>query len=128
LNNGTHFKVVNALLPQLDFGDNHIGPVWEVVVAGETTHPFSTWTVQGASWDVGLLDNPWFSPIPASLLSTASGACTPVSCFAQGAVAETGCDESVSGRPQTKGKPLQHLWNVLGQSVLHQKDAVNPPD
>ena len=128
LNNGTHFKVLNAPMPLLDFGGNYLGPVAEAVVEGETTHPFSTWTVQGASWDVGLLDNPWFSPIPASLSSNASGACTPVSCFAQGAVAETGCDETVSGRPQTKGKPLQQLWNVLGQSVLHRRDAINPTD
>jgi len=128
LNNGTHFKVLNAPLPQLDFGGNHIGPVAESVVAGETTHPFSTWAVQGASWYTGLLDNPWFSPIPASLFSNASGACTPVSCFAQGVVAASGCEDAVSGKPQTKGKPLQRLWNVLGQSVPHEEDALNPRD
>jgi hypothetical protein len=128
MNNGTHFKVLNAPLPQLDFGGNHIGPVAEAVVAGETTHPFSTWAVQGASWYTGLLDNPWFSPIPASLFSNASGACTPVSCFAQGVVAGSGCEDAVSGKPQTKGKPLQRLWNVLGQSVPHEKDALNPRD
>jgi len=128
LNNGTHFKILNAPMPQLDFGGNHIGPVAESVVAGETTHPFSTWAVQGASWDVSLLDNPWFSPIPASLFSNASGACTPVSCFAQGVVAESGCDDTISEKPQPKGKALQRLWNVLGQSVPHEEDALNPRD
>ncbi|MDA0939415.1 MAG: hypothetical protein O2990_00280 [Bacteroidetes bacterium] len=128
LNNGTHFRVLNAPMPQLDFGSNHIGPVSEVVVAGETTLPFSSWTVQGASWDVSLLDNPWFSPIPASLFSNASGVCTPVSCFAQDIVAESGCDDTVSEKPLTKAKPLQRLWNVLGQSVLHRRDAINPTD
>lgn len=128
LNNGTHFKVLNAPMPLLDFGDNHVGLVAEEVVAGETTQPLSTWTVQGASWDVGLLENPWFSPIPSSLFSNASGACIPVSCFAQGIVAESECDDKVSDNSQTKNKPIQWLWNVLGQSVLYDKDAINPRD
>lgn len=119
--NQVHLAFECAELPVVEDGGNVWGSAVGEFAQGTASLASGqeTWWIAGNEWDISLIDNPWQSPVDASLADCHVGG--PVDVVMAGWVLAPAC---APGSPDVRPteKHLQRLppsfhWNVLGQRI-----------
>ena len=119
--NHLHLSLECADLPLVEDGGNVWGNALGEFAAGTASLAAGqeTWWIGGNEWDISLIDNPWQSPVDASLVNCQVGG--PVEVVMAGWVLAPACAPGTPD-PRPTEKHLQGLgpafrWNVLGQRI-----------